>query len=218
MGSAELRHPHERTAMRAAHVLDGELLVGEVDKPTPGDGQVLVRIRARAICASGLHFLRGGKRMVELSRETGGPCASPDLEKEVVLGHEFVGGIVEYGPNSREALKVGARVVSVPVVMTSSGHSVIGFDDNCPGGGKTSVCADLATPSAWPTGQRPKGSCTTPRIPTISILLRYPPARPTPPGPGQDRDHAGRCRTTGAPHAEARSQRRSNRVRRRGPP
>ncbi|WP_327399206.1 alcohol dehydrogenase catalytic domain-containing protein [Streptomyces sp. NBC_01288] len=120
--------------MRAAYVLDGELLVGEVDKPTPGDGQVLVRIRACAICASDLHFLRGGKKMVELSRELGGPYASLDLEKKVVLGHEFVGEIVEYGPNSREALKVGARVVSVPVVMTSSGHSVIGFDNNYPGG------------------------------------------------------------------------------------
>ncbi|MEW1722731.1 zinc-binding dehydrogenase [Streptomyces sp. NPDC093109] len=105
-----------------------------MDKPAPGDGQVLVRINACAICASDLHFLRGGEKMVELSRELGGPYASLDLEKKVVLGHEFVGEIVEYGPNSRESIKVGARVVAVPVIMNSGGQSVIGFDNNYPGG------------------------------------------------------------------------------------
>ncbi|WP_159499683.1 zinc-binding dehydrogenase [Microbacterium sp. 18062] len=120
--------------MKAAYVLDGEIHVGEIATPVPGEGQVLVRTLACAICASDLHFLHGGNEMVEMSRKHGGPYAGLDLDKPVVLGHELVGEVVEYGPNSRRPVEIGARVTSIPVVTTSGAHSVIGFDNTLPGG------------------------------------------------------------------------------------
>ena len=47
----------------------------EVEKPTPGPDDLLVRIEAAGVCGSDRHFLRGEF-----------PCSPP-----VTLGHEFCG-------------------------------------------------------------------------------------------------------------------------------
>ena len=56
----------------------------------------IVKVTSCAICGSDLHLYDG---------------YMPGMEKGDVLGHEFMGEVVEVGPESKHALKVGDRVV-----------------------------------------------------------------------------------------------------------
>ena len=97
-------------------------------------GQVLVRTHRCALCASDAHFLCSGQHVVEMSKTYGGPYASVDLSKPIVMGHEYVGEIVDYGPGSRRPLKVGTRVTSAPIMRQGGQIGIIGYASGLPGG------------------------------------------------------------------------------------
>jgi threonine dehydrogenase-like Zn-dependent dehydrogenase len=120
--------------MKAAYLQNNHIHVGEVPDPIPSKGQALVRTHTCGLCASDAHFLHQGDAVVEMSRKFGGPYAKLDLAQVIVMGHEYVGEIIDYGPGSRRPLKTGTRVTSQPVVRTAGGHSIIGQSHECPGG------------------------------------------------------------------------------------
>ncbi len=120
--------------MKAAYLQNNHIHVGEVTDHVPSKGQALVRTHVCGLCASDAHFLHGGNAVVETSRKFGGPYAHLDLERVIVMGHEYVGEIVDYGPGSRRPLRAGTRVTSQPVVRTAAGHSIVGQSHDCPGG------------------------------------------------------------------------------------
>jgi len=120
--------------MKAAYLLKSRVHVGEVPDPVPVKGQALVRTLRCGLCASDAHFLQSGSKIVERSREFGGPYGGLDLDRIIVPGHEYVGEIVDYGPGSRRPLKTGTRVTSQPVMRHAGGHSIIGQSHDCPGG------------------------------------------------------------------------------------
>jgi 2-desacetyl-2-hydroxyethyl bacteriochlorophyllide A dehydrogenase len=120
--------------MKAAYLEDGRIQVGETADPEPKKGQVLVRTHRCALCASDAHFLCSGQHVVEMSKTYGGPYASVDLSKPIVMGHEYVGEIVDYGPGSRRPLKVGARVTSAPIMRQGGQIGIIGYASGLPGG------------------------------------------------------------------------------------
>ena len=120
--------------MRAALIENGAVRVGTVPDPVPGKGQALVRTHSCGLCASDLHFLKGGRNVIDLSRRMGGPYAALDFERPFVPGHEFVGEVLDYGPGSRRPVKPGRRVTSVPVMRTGGSHKTIGYSHECPGG------------------------------------------------------------------------------------
>jgi len=68
------------------------LTIGEVAKPEPKTGQVLLRVRACGVCRTDLHIVEG-----EL----------PVILPKVIPGHQIVGDVVEGGSTE---LPVGARV------------------------------------------------------------------------------------------------------------
>ena len=75
---------------------DGELAVKEFPDPTPGRGEVVVRLRAAAICGSDIHMYRGPRKWYE-----GRP--------ELIAGHEPA-GVVESIGEGVELVKPGDRV------------------------------------------------------------------------------------------------------------
>lgn len=84
-----------------------DMQVQDVDDPailSPGD--VIVKITSTAICGSDLHLYNG---------------YVPTLEKGDILGHEFMGEVVETGPSVKR-LAVGDRVV-VPFTISCGGCS-----------------------------------------------------------------------------------------------
>ena len=120
--------------MKAAYILNGEVQVGEMPDPVPGNGQALVRTHSCGLCASDAHFLHAGQHVVDLSREHGGPYAGLELSRPFVPGHEYVGELIDYGPGSQRTIKPGRKITSVPIMRQSGAHSVIGFNHDCPGG------------------------------------------------------------------------------------
>lgn len=120
--------------MKAAWVENGTVHVGDLPDPVPGKGQALVRTHACGLCASDQHFLKAGRNIIDLSRRLGGPYAALDFAKPVVMGHEFVGEVIDYGPGSRRTVKPGRRVTSVPIMRAEGAHKVIGYSHECPGG------------------------------------------------------------------------------------
>lgn len=120
--------------MKAAILENGRIHVGDFPDPTPDKGQVVVRTHRCALCASDAHFLHSGHIVVERSRRNNGPYSGIDLSKPIVMGHEYVGEIVDYGPGSRRPLPVGTVVTSVPGIRLGDGSGIVGYYPECPGG------------------------------------------------------------------------------------
>ncbi|MHB8680561.1 MAG: zinc-binding dehydrogenase [Acidimicrobiales bacterium] len=127
--------------MQACVMRSGELVVDEVPDPRPEFGQVLVRNVACGICGSDLHFLRHADRMVAMSEEllpsmgVLADMAVPriDLSRDIVMGHEFCGEVLEAGPDTT-APKPGTRVVSIPALLTTTGVQQLAYNNDFPGG------------------------------------------------------------------------------------
>jgi threonine dehydrogenase-like Zn-dependent dehydrogenase len=110
--------------MRAAVMRDCAFSIEERPLPIPGPGEVLLRTRLCGICGSDLHQFKHAREIDALAREMGAP--GQDLSKGMVLGHEYVGEIIEFGPVTQQALKQGDRVVSVPFLIREGAPVPIG--------------------------------------------------------------------------------------------
>lgn len=126
--------------MRAAVMRRGQLVVDEVADPSPGPAQVLVRTLACGICGSDLHALDHAEEMVEMASEASGaaPTGMPapkvmDPTRDVVMGHEFCGEVIELGENTGNCA-VGDIVVSIPVTFDAAGLHAVGYSNDYPGG------------------------------------------------------------------------------------
>ena len=88
--------------MRAMRLLgEGQAIVTDRPEPRPGPGQVLLKMKAAAICGSDLHRYK-----LKLSDD--------DPTKRFVPGHEPCGDVVEIGPG----VMVGPSA-SVPLFTTA---------------------------------------------------------------------------------------------------
>lgn len=114
--------------MRATVTRKGRFFVEEIPTPVPGAGDVLVKVRACGICGSDLHYVKHIGHVIDRVRRLG--QSTTDLERGlsegVILGHEFVGEIVEFGPQTERALKVGDRVCSMPFLLRNGAPTLIG--------------------------------------------------------------------------------------------
>lgn len=87
----------------------GDLEITEVDVPEPGNGEVLVRVRACGVCGTDLEI-----------RDEGWEGA----EFPFIMGHEWTGEVAELGPETSTQFEIGDRVASEP-------HDGCGFCRNC---------------------------------------------------------------------------------------
>lgn len=119
--------------MKAAIMRSGAIEVGEHPDPVPGQGEMVVRTLACGLCASDLHLLHHGRQLVEWSRAEQGPF-DIDLDRPVVMGHEYCAEIVDYGPGTERTLPIGTLVTSTPVVVGPNGIAGVGLSNDYPGG------------------------------------------------------------------------------------
>jgi len=106
--------------MRGAVARAGVVCVEEVDDPVPASGQVLVAPVACGICGSDLHLVEA-------------QAAAPDLIPPIVLGHEFVAEVLDYGHGTERRFAPGTLVTSVPYLDSSTGPQLIGLSPVTPG-------------------------------------------------------------------------------------
>lgn len=127
--------------MQACVMRGGRLVVDEWPDPRPEFGQVLVRNLSCGICGSDLHFLKHAHQMVDMSEQllpSMGMLADMavpriDLARDIVMGHEFCGEVLEVGPDT-SAPAPGTRVVSVPALLSSTGVHQLAYNNDYPGG------------------------------------------------------------------------------------
>ncbi|GAA3460553.1 L-threonine 3-dehydrogenase [Saccharothrix longispora] len=96
------------------------LSLTDVPDPTPGPGDVVVRVLRTGICGTDLHI------------DSWDEWAAQNIRAPLVLGHEFVGEVVETG-----ASVTGVRVGDL---VSGEGHLVCGTCRNCKAG-RRHLCA-----------------------------------------------------------------------------
>jgi threonine dehydrogenase-like Zn-dependent dehydrogenase len=119
--------------VRAAVMRNAQLVVDTVPDPTPGEGEVLVKTLACGICGSDLHALKYADKMVEAAQETGAPF-SLDVQRDVVMGHEFCAEVIDCGPHTTAPVRAGDRVVSMPMMFRGGAIQAVGYSNEVPGG------------------------------------------------------------------------------------
>lgn len=115
--------------MRAAIFRRGDIVVDTLPDPKPGPGQVLVKPLACGICGTDLHARLHAPKMVEMSQYVPWRKAM-DLSRDVVFGHEYCAEILDFGPECRQILKKGTRVVSVPRLVVDGRIEGIGYSND----------------------------------------------------------------------------------------
>jgi threonine dehydrogenase-like Zn-dependent dehydrogenase len=113
--------------MRAVVLRDGRLEVRETADPVPREGELLLRTVSTAICASDVHYMDHPD-----PDDTSGMFVW-DADRDVVMGHEFVGEVVAHGPGCTGQFAIGTRVTSVPTLVREGGMQVIGQHPDAPG-------------------------------------------------------------------------------------
>lgn len=140
--------------MRAAILHRGKIDVGEFPDLVPRAGQALVRTVRCGVCASDNHFMHAGHEIIRQAETYGGSYAGIDFDSPIVMGHEFVGEIVDYGPGSRCPLPIGSMVTSIPV-MTVGRFGIVGYHNHAPGGFGEYMLLDENVMMAVPHGMDP---------------------------------------------------------------
>ena len=87
------------------------LTLARVEKPTPGIGEVLIKIHKTAICGTDVHIFNWD------------PWAQKHIHPPMTVGHEYVGEIAEVGP--------GVKDYHVGQIVSGEGHIVCGHCRNC---------------------------------------------------------------------------------------
>ncbi len=93
------------------------MVLEDVPDPSPGPGEVLVRVAACGICRTDLEYLKG----------EGAPPRLP-----IILGHEPSGTIAAIGPGVA-GIEVGQRVlVATPIPCRACEYCRRGYENRCP--------------------------------------------------------------------------------------
>ncbi|WP_405486869.1 zinc-binding dehydrogenase [Nocardia sp. NBC_00511] len=137
--------------MRAAVVTKGEFRVEDLPTPVPGTGQVLVNVTRCGICGSDLHARLHCDELADLAAATGYDNFMRSGQS-IVLGHEFTGDIVEYGPGTRRRWQTGTPVVAMPIVRQGRAPQLTGLSAAASGGYAEQVVVQESVTLAVPNG------------------------------------------------------------------
>lgn len=146
--------------MQAVVCEQGKLSVAERPAPRPGRGQLLLNVLRCGICGSDLHARYHCDEVADVSAEIGydGMMRS---EQQVVLGHEFCGEVVDYGPGTRRKVKSGTPVVAFPLLRTGDGTHPIGLSVSAPGAYAEQVLVQESLALPVPNGLSPEVAALT---------------------------------------------------------
>jgi threonine dehydrogenase-like Zn-dependent dehydrogenase len=103
--------------VRAVVLRNGELTVRETADPVPGPNDLLLKTLSTAICASDVHFMDHP----ELAIDDPTGRSLYDVDRDIVMGHEFVGEVIGRGPGCSDAFPIGSRVTSMPIRLVDGG-------------------------------------------------------------------------------------------------
>jgi threonine dehydrogenase-like Zn-dependent dehydrogenase len=141
--------------VKAVICQDSKLELADLPDPQPGPGQVVINVTGCGICGSDLHVRYHADAEADALAAIGydGFMRSG---QQVVLGHEFVGEVADYGPATRKKIAPGRPVVAVPLTRRAGGLHAIGLSAAAPGGYAEQVVVEESLMFALPNGLSPK--------------------------------------------------------------
>ena len=128
------------------------LSLDDVPEPDPGINDVKIRVKRTAICGTDLHIYKWDE------------WAQKTIPVPMVVGHEFVGEIVEVGENVND--------YAPGMIVSGEGHIVCGRCRNCMPAAGTSARTQAESESTGPAPSPNISSFPTPTsgtMPTASI-------------------------------------------------
>ncbi|MBE5469826.1 zinc-binding dehydrogenase [Mycobacteroides abscessus] len=150
--------------MRASVLRNGSMVYrDDVPSPTPGEGQVLVKVSACGICGSDLHFAKHGARAIALTKQMSGmPSLTDgvDLGADVFMGHEFAAEVIEAGPRT-QAPAPGTAVTSIPILLSTKGLQPIVYSNTTLGGYAEQMLLSAPLLLPIPNGLDPRHAALT---------------------------------------------------------
>ena len=151
--------------MRAAVLREGCVVYrDDAPDPVPGPGEVLVGVRSCGICGSDLHFAAHTPEMVSLSAQLAASLGvgdmSVDLNRDIIMGHEFSAEVLEAGPDA-DTHAPGTLVTSLPILASAKGIAPIGFSDSTGGAYAERMLLSAPLLVAIPNGLDPRHAALT---------------------------------------------------------
>ncbi len=137
--------------MKAVTCTNANLEVVDQPTPTPGKGQLLIDVLRCGICGSDLHARNHCDELADVMAESGYPDFARS-HQSVVFGHEFCGEVVDHGPRTRKAIRVGTTVVAVPLGRRGSEVHPIGLSVKAPGAYAEQLLVEQALALPVPNG------------------------------------------------------------------
>jgi len=125
--------------------------VVDLPDPRPGEGQIVLDVRACGICGSDLHAKDHADELTGVMADVGYP-EFMRADTATVMGHEFAGVISERGPKTPRGLREGMRVVSFPLVRAHGGIQLTGLSPLANGGYAERVLAEASLTFPVPNG------------------------------------------------------------------
>ncbi len=156
--------------MRAVVCEGGALDVRDVADPVPVKGQLVLDVQACGICGSDLHARHHADQVADAAL-TSGYDSFMRSDEAVVLGHEFVGTVVD---GSRGAKRWrDTRVVAMPLLRADEGVHLTGLTTLAGGGYAERVLVQESLAFAVPNGlATPSAAMTEPMAVALHAVRR----------------------------------------------
>ena len=120
--------------MKAVVCHNAELSIENITELVPLKGQVLLDVIRCGVCGSDLHMQHNCDHMHNLATQVGFQGIAKNTDK-FVMGHEFCGKIVDYGPKTRRKFKIDSLVCAMPLLhIDHLGYQSTGLSPNASGG------------------------------------------------------------------------------------
>jgi threonine dehydrogenase-like Zn-dependent dehydrogenase len=146
--------------MKAVVCHQTNLSVADLPDPVPGPGQVLLDVTRAGICGSDLHARTHADQLADIASAVGYlDVMRPD--EHVVMGHEFSGRVVDYGPRTRGAWSEGTPVVSLPMIRMGAKVQMTGLSAKAPGAYAERVLVQESLTMVVPNGLAPETAALT---------------------------------------------------------
>ena len=146
--------------MKAVTCTNAKLEVVERPTLTPAKGQLLIDVIRCGICGSDLHARHHRDELADVMAETGYDDFMRS-DQSVVFGHELCGEVVDYGPRTRKAPRVGTPVVAIPLVRRGKELQWIGLSTEAPGAYAEQLIVEQSLTFPVPNGLAPEIAALT---------------------------------------------------------
>lgn len=120
--------------MKSVVCQNAELRIEKLAELVPSKGQVLLEVVRCGICGSDLHMQHNCDHMHNLAAKVGFQGIAKNAD-QFVMGHEFCGKIMDYGPKTRKKFKKDTLVCAMPLLKFDDlGYQSTGLSPNASGG------------------------------------------------------------------------------------